>query len=907
MLRRLLQISFLLFLLSIDNNLIAQQNEGALFSWEQLSQVPTAPATEFQSGLAGAFSGVHNDVLIIAGGANFPDGKPWEGGMKAWHDDIFILKKESDETYRWLEKNYKLPQPLAYGVSIPTKDGLIIIGGCDASECYPTVFLLKWSTENQTLEIEELPALPFPLGFMTGAKVADRIYLAGGQSTMENAVSTKHFLSLDLNKKDADNFEWEILPSWDGEARILPLGITQGDGLDNGFFLFSGRNVQKNQAPKLLSDVHFYNPKIESWTQLPDIQLKQEDKRCIMGATGVAMGAAHIFIFGGDDGAIFSTSVKNNDSKKEIEKSLSLMENASSFSIQKRDSLALELNKITLHQNHILDNHPGFSKDILSYHTITNSWTKIGELPFTTPVTTTAFFWEKDIIIPSGEISPGIRTSAIQKLELAERNWNFGWLNYLVLAIYFGILLLIGWHFSKKQKSTDDYFKGGGRIPWWAAGLSIFGTVLSAITFMAIPAKTFATDWSYLMYNMGPVLTAPIIIFLFVPFYHRLNLTTAYEYLEKRFNVVARLLGSLSFMVFQLGRIGIVLYLPAIALNVVTDFDILLCISLMGIISIIYTLMGGIEGVIWTDVIQVIVLMGGAVLSLFWILGTYDGNISEIWEIANREDKFNVFDMTFDWTQPTFWVVFAGGIFSNIVFYGTDQTVVQRYLTSKDISGANKSVWTNALLVIPATLLFFTIGTVLFAYYKAAPAQLQPGLESTDALFPWYIISNLPQGISGLLIAGVFAAAMSSLSSSMNSVASSYTTDFHHRFKWKGTPLNVARWSTLIIGILGTAFAMLMATSDIKSLWDEFIKVVGLITGGLGGLFVLGMISKKANAPGALIGLVYSALIQGWIAWTEPVHLLLFTATGLFSCMIIGYLASFFFRNEEKDISGLTL
>ena len=168
---------------------------------------------------------------------------------------------------------------------------------------------------------------------------------------------------------------------------------------------------------------------------------------------------------------------------------------------------------------------------------------------------------------------------------------SFGWLNVLVLVIYFLLLLFIGYYFSKRQKSTDDYFRGGGRVPWWAAGLSIFGTGLSAITFMAIPAKAYATDWAYIWFNAGILLMAPIIIYSFIPLFRKLNISSAYEYLEMRFNVILRLIGSVSFILFQIGRMAVVLFLPAIAINVVTGIDIYTCILLMGILSLGYTLM----------------------------------------------------------------------------------------------------------------------------------------------------------------------------------------------------------------------------------------------------------------------------------------------------------------------------
>lgn len=518
-----------------------------------------------------------------------------------------------------------------------------------------------------------------------------------------------------------------------------------------------------------------------------------------------------------------------------------------------------------------------------SYYTITKSWTPV-DIP---GVSGEVLYKGKNKLTICEQ-----KTGKVLQLRKTNQKQSFGLFNYLILFLYFGSLLMIGWHFSKRQQSAEDYFKGGGRIPWWAAGLSIFGTVLSAISFMAIPAKTFAMDWSYLLYNMGPLYIAPIVIMLFLPFFMQLNITTVYEYLENRFNVVIRLLGSLAFILYQLGRIAIVLYLPAIALNVVTGMDIMISIGIVGVISLIYTMMGGIEGVIWTDVLQVIVLMGGGFICLGLIIYRYDGNLIDMFTVAHAQQKFNVFDFSWDLKRSSLPVVLMAGVFSNLVFYGTDQTVVQRYLTANSKESASKSIWTNALLIIPGTLLFFMIGTALFLFYQSQPERMNPALAANDAIFPYFIFTELPQGLSGLLIAGVFAASMSSISSSINSIAAAYTTDFHHRFSLGGEPLKVARNASLVIGLVGTLFAMLMATWDIKSLWDEFLKILGLITGGMGGVFVLGFISKRAHSYGVLVGLIGSAIFQAYIAMNQTVHLLLFTSTGFISCLVLGYVAS---------------
>ncbi len=360
-----------------------------------------------------------------------------------------------------------------------------------------------------------------------------------------------------------------------------------------------------------------------------------------------------------------------------------------------------------------LTNYPGFENKLICYNTLSKETYEIGKLPGTRQVGTTAVLWDDYVVIPSGDLGPGVRTPGVLKIEISKSKSHLSSLDLLVIALYFLILAWMGFFFSKRQKNTNDYFKGGGRVPWWAAGLSIFGTALSAITFMAIPAKTFATDWSYFMLNMSIFLVAPLIIYLFIPFYRKLNVTTAYEFLEKRFNLAVRLIGSLSFILFQVGRMGVVLFLPSIALNVATGIDIFICIALMGIVSLAYTMMGGIEAVIWTDVMQVVVLLGGAIFSLVFIIISIHRGISSIIETAKESHKFNIINLDWSLRQPTVWGMLLGGIFANITTYGTDQTMVQRYLTTKTKKDAAQSVWTNAILVIPATIIFFFVGTSL--------------------------------------------------------------------------------------------------------------------------------------------------------------------------------------------------
>lgn len=856
---------------------VSAQNDN-YFQFSTLPDLVPNSGYTSQTGLAGPYTGVDNDVLIVAGGANFPGELPWEGGAKVYYNEIFVLQKTDGEEYSWKGMNEKIPFSSAYGGAVSTPAGLLCFGGNTVDKTILESWFIKYIPEKESVEITPGPKLPLPLTNFAFAKVDNHIYLAGGISDFR-AESGKHFFSLDISGENSDNWHWQSLPSWEGKSRAFAVGAGQSDGETNCFYLFSGRDIQKGKNPNVLYDAHMYNPLLKKWSIISD---GANQDFSFMAGTAFPVGAATIVFTSGADGKLMK---KQQDIETQI---------AQHIITGNEDDNELQQLKNSL-LNH-LNNHPGFGGKLMAFNTITNEIYQMGELPKTGQVTTTAVRWGENVIIPSGEICPGVRTPHILKIGVNTENKHLGFLDIVVIALYFLILSWMGYFFSKRQKNANDYFKGGGRIPWWAAGLSIFGTALSAITFMAIPSKTFATDWSYFMLNMTVILVAPLIVFLFIPFYRKLNITTAYEYLEIRFNIVVRLIGSLSFILFQVGRMGVVMFLPSIALNVVTGIDIFICIALMGIVSMIYTMLGGIEAVIWTDVMQVIVLLGGAILSLILIISAIDGGFSSIMVVAKNSNKFNVVDLSWSLKQPTVWVMLLGGIFANITTYGTDQTMVQRYLTTKTEKEARKSVWTNAILVVPATIIFFFVGTALFAFYNYFPGELNPTFQNNDAIFPWYIASQLPAGISGLLIAGIFAAAMSSLSSSMNSAATAYASDIHFRFQWnkKVSQLNLARRATLVIGIVGTLFAFFMATMDVKSLWDEFQKILGLVIGSLGGVFLLGVLTKKVSSTSALIGIAGSIIVQIIVAIYEPVHLIMYSATGVVSCFVIGYFSSLF-------------
>ena len=873
-----------------------QDTPATQLVWEQLSQIPAAQGKQTQPGVAGPFVGSHNGVVILAGGANFPNGLPWEKGPKVYHKDVFVLSRQG-ETWEWRQSATSLPGPIGYGAMVSHSSGIICMGGeykdppvdgTQTRHLSDKVFSLKWVNDKVLID-DTFPNLPKPMMGLVAARIGDVIYAAAGDS---GNGPTTNFWSLDLSKRGGADYQWKTLPAWPGKPRVLPQCAAQSDGASKKFFLFSGRN-SRGDVTDYLTDAWQFDPGSKTWEQLPDV-LVDGQPRCTMAGTATAVGIHHILIIGGADGKLFQRLAHDLPA---------------AIKAAEEDGDTAEKEKLEKEKLGILNNHPGFSKDVLAYHTITRTWIRLGAIEGDSPVTTGIAKIDDRIIIPSGEKSPGIRTTQALSLQL-KRETNFGGLNYAVLGIYLAGVLLNGLYFSRKMKTTDDFFKAGSRIPWWAAGISIFGTQLSAITFIAIPAKVYGTDWRLFVGQLAIIMVAPFIIHLFLPFYRRLNVTTAYEYLEKRFNVFVRCFGSVMFMLLQFARIGIVLYLPSIALSIVTGMSVDLCILLMGVMCIIYTVFGGMEAVIWTDVTQVVILAGGALLCLILIPMNIPGGWNGMVEIADEAGKYRLLD--FRWAPGTtaFIIVLLGSLSGNLISYGTDQAVVQRYLTTKDEAASARSIWMNALLTIPASLIFFGIGTALFSYYKSHPENLYPGLNRIEALFPMFIVQQLPSGLAGLLIAGVFAASMSSLDSAMNSVSAAVTTDFYRRFKEQVSEaacLKVARIATVAVGVLGTVFAVGMAHTDVKSLWDQFAFFLGLFGGGLAGIFLLAIFTRRAHGTGAVIALIGSGAVQFLLIQFTSMNKWFFAFTGLFSCLLIGYLSSLIVPGKEKDDEGLTI
>ena len=511
------------------------------------------------------------------------------------------------------------------------------------------------------------------------------------------------------------------------------------------------------------------------------------------------------------------------------------------------------------------------------------------------------------IVIATGEVSPGVRTPAVRSVALVNQDAGFGWLNTLVLGLYLVALVWIGLKFSKRGGDANDFFLAGRRIPWWAAGISIFATQLSAITFVSTPALAYATDWLVLPGKAMILLMAPIVVLLYLPFFRRLNITTAYEYLERRFSLGVRLFGSASFIAFQLLRMAIVVFLPALALSTITGINVYACILIMGVLSTLYTVLGGMEAVIWTDVLQTVVLLGGMMVAIV-IVALDVGGFGVVFETANAVDKTRMWDWSMSTTDLATWSILLGTLALQFGPYTTDQSVVQRYLTTKDERSAARGIWLNGLMAVPVGLLFMLLGTCLWVFFQHRPELLHVGMKN-DEVFPLFVASQLPAGLSGLVIAGVFAASMSSLDSSMHSIATACTVDWHQRLSASATDassLRLARRLTVVLGVIAVITASLLVTFDIQSLWFFFQKCLGLLSSGVVGIFALGIFTRRASSRGVLFGAFSSIAALVYLTWFTSLHFYLYAVVGITTCLVVGYLASLAMPDDERDLTGLT-
>lgn len=487
---------------------------------------------------------------------------------------------------------------------------------------------------------------------------------------------------------------------------------------------------------------------------------------------------------------------------------------------------------------------------------------------------------------------------------------GFTTIDLIILVVYLAAVLLAGLYFSKKEMKGKEFFKGDGTIPWWVTSVSIFATLLSPISFLSLAGNSYAGTWLMWFAQLGMLVAIPITIKFFLPIYSKLDIDTAYHYLEIRFGSKGlRILGAVMFIVYQVGRMSIIMYLPSMVLSNLTGLNVNLLIILMGVVAIIYSYTGGLKSVLWTDFIQGSVLLAGVTFALFYLANGIDGGFGAIFG-AMGEGKFLTAD------QPVFnpnilkdsvFLLIVGAGLNTCSSYVSSQDIVQRFTTTTDTKKLNKMMLTNGALSIFIATVFYLIGTGLYVFYSQ---NALPPAAQQDQIFASYIAYELPVGITGLLLAAIYAASQSTLSTGLNSVATSWTLDIQERLSKKEMSFElqtkIAQYVSLGVGIVAILVSMILANGEIKSAYEWFNGFMGLVLGVLGGTFVLGTFTKVANTKGAYVAFFVASAVMVGVKYLAPagaVSIWSYSIISIAVSVVVGIPASMITRKMDGDTS----
>ncbi len=486
-------------------------------------------------------------------------------------------------------------------------------------------------------------------------------------------------------------------------------------------------------------------------------------------------------------------------------------------------------------------------------------------------------------------------------------------IDLIIFLVFTGGIVIFGCSFFKKKTSSDDFTSAGRSLPGWVVGMSIFATYVSSISYLGYPGKAFAGDWNAFVFSMSIPIASYFAAKYFVPFYRSMGSVSAYSFLEQRFGTWARLYASACYLLTQIARMGSILFLLALPMNILMGWNIQMVIIITSVAIIIYSMLGGIKAVIWTEAIQGFILIGGALACLLILLFSMPEGPMQTFDIAMADNKFYLGDLSGDLSHSTFWVCLIYGVFINLQNYGIDQNYVQRYHTAKSEKQAKFSALFGGYLFIPVSAIFFLIGTALYAYYQVYPDLLPAEGIKADYVFPFFIVKQLPVGMTGLLIASIFAAGMSTVATSVTSSSTIILTDYYKRFR-KNTSdreqLLVLKISSLVVGVLGIIIAI--ALLNVESILDAWWKLSSIFSGGMLGLFLLGYLSKKARNIDAIISVICGVLLICWISltsyfnevfgWHLPIiHEYLAIVFGTMLIFFVGFLsAHLFFKNKKN-------
>jgi SSS family transporter len=770
------------------------------------------------------------------------------------HKPLTVWQLSAPNPDKWTDTSIEVPR---FAASAETGDALICAGGLVGEK--PVNRVLRIEIKNGSAGVSELPALPKPVYGASAAVVKTTLYVFGGISSAQPGKLENALWILDLTASDSG---WKKGPAMPAGPRAFSAVTSQYDVL----CVFGGIVPSKDKPDKLVAtrEAWIYRPvpleatSESGWQRLPDMPAP------VAHAKAVAVGQAHVMVIGG----------------------VNEEQNSPSSAIAPPPANA---------------GHP------MLVHLITKAWCSFDHA---TGVTEPLALRNdaSSIFLLGGADKAGAPSPDSQEITFPRSVRSLTWTDYVVIALYFVAMTWIGAAFSRKQNSSDEFSLGNRQVVWWAAGISMFATAASAISLMAVPALAFATNLVWLFPVIMLVPAYFVIAYVIFPLLRRMNLTSTYEYLDRRFNRTLRLIASGQCILFQMfGRAAVVLVLPSIAISAITGINVFASVLVMGALTTVYTALGGFEAVVWTAVFQGVLKFLTPLMVITVCIQNLPGGWHEFAATGIQFHKFDFALVTWDVTVPAVWILLTQTILVETVQKAGDQPIIQRIFCSP-LKEVRRVTAMGSVCGITIAITTTLMGLCIFAYFHAHPDKFDPSAQN-DQIVPLFLTQAMPAGFAGVVIAAIFASAMATVATSMNSVATLFTEDFYMRLRPNMTDshrLRVLKIASYASGTVATATALVLAGQGVKSMMVTWNIISALLGGGIVGLYSLGMFTRRANGFGAVCGVLISLGITLYVKCFTHLHWMTLTPIAIISCMVSGYFLSFL-SSHSKDLEGLTI
>lgn len=801
------------------------------------------PVVPLSRPVSGHYAGIVNGELWTYGGSDYPRQPLAEGGKKKYY-------------------------PQGDGASLSLPEGALCIGGFIGEVPYSDVMLMKHidhkDYKNFVSQYDHSgrvtkPSLPCGIRDLTAATDGRYIFALGGE--MRDSVPNRNVYRMAW----PDGTEWKLFSMMPDKARVQPVSVVQDTPDGPCLFLFGGYQRPSKSAPGFVHrDALKLNLRTKVWTRL-SWNLPESQDLPTVGATAACTGFGCIFFVGGVNRDIFEDAIN----QEPID---------SSFFRHPVEWYRMQQN-------------------ILVYNTFTDSWTTLQGNPSFARARATLTPDKNYFFLAGGETKPGIRTGDVSVIQFLQTH-SMGIISWVLLVLLSCVLLYVGFRFSRRQKNVESFFLAKGRLPWWAAGTSMFASVFSSSAFLAVLAAVYTEGFLRYVLFLLALVVLPIASGVFYPAFSKQKNLTVYEYLGHRFNPAVRSLTSFLYVLFAIFRMAILLFVPSLVLSYVTGLPIVIFLLLIGLVVTTYCVLGGLRAVAYNNVLLVFLLFVGGIATLFFLVGGTEGGFMGLFSMAKEADKFAMPDISPNLVHNTFWVLLLSGLLQHFVALSSDQSVSQHYLSSENKSTASASLWAGGFLLVVLSFLVFLLGAGTFSYLKSNPSSIDLTLQKPSLFLPHIATSSFPTGMKGIFLLAFCAVGMGTLGSQLNAISAVCCSDFFRLHKREQSRVGSARLVSLFVGLMGICLAFVLYHLDQNVVRQVLSVATQMLVAGLGTAFLLGTCCSRVRGLAVLVGILCGiGVVICCYVWPF-FHSSLFGVAGFASGVLVSLLLSLFSRKK---------